>query len=199
MTVEDDAIQCVRELQEITNNTRESHKKPNKNALEIYLKETAAQQLRQKKENVRVRNGGAVTVVGAEWPEARKFDGSWWKKKRVSRGGGGTSKHLWRDKERDDWPEQCGRRRNETAAAQRWQGARVVVSRGGLAWWSRRKSLREEETTTTAAQRWQHNGGNGSTGDGGSGSTGARVVGVADICREKWRRQRARGRKGFAI
>ena len=78
--------------------------------MEIYLKEIAARQLRQKKENVRIRNGGVATVAGAEWSEARKFGGSWWKKKKVSRGGGGTPEHLQRDKERDDWPEQRGRR-----------------------------------------------------------------------------------------
>jgi len=44
--------------------------------LEIYLKETATRQLRQKKENVRTRNRGAATVAGAEWPKARKFGGS---------------------------------------------------------------------------------------------------------------------------
>ena len=111
------------------------------------------------------------------------------KEGKCSRGGGGTLEHLQRDRERDD------RTRDETAAAQRWQGARVVVSRGGLAWWSRRKSQREEEIAMTAAQRWQHNGGSGSTGDGGSGSTELVLLEwpelaerrVAGICREKWR------------
>ncbi|QCE01216.1 hypothetical protein DEO72_LG7g2510 [Vigna unguiculata] len=73
--------------------------------------------------------------------------------------------------------------------------SRVVVSRGGLTWWSRRKSQREEETTTMTMQRWQHNGGSGSTGDGGSGSTELALLEwpelaerrVAGICREKWR------------
>ena len=72
-----------------------------------------------------------MTVAGEAWPEVRKFGGSptlveeeglaWW----------------WRDvgtvveRERDDWPEQRGWRRDATTAAQRWQhnkGARVVVS-----------------------------------------------------------------------
>ncbi|QCE02875.1 hypothetical protein DEO72_LG8g891 [Vigna unguiculata] len=158
MTVEDDAIQRVRKLQEITKNTRESHKKSNKNALEIYLKE----------------NHDATIAA---------------KERKCSRGGGGTPEHLQRDRERDDWSEQRGRMRDETAAgglrgglAWWWTDARrdggrglawwwldarqdsggwtrdetavAGGSRGGLEWWARRK-LRREEETTTAAQQWQ--------------------------------------------
>jgi len=80
------------------------------------------------------------------------------KEGKCSRGGGGTLEHLQRDRERDD------RTRDETAAAQRWQGARVVVSRGGLAWWSRvvvspevaeRGGDSDDGSATVAAQRWQ--------------------------------------------
>jgi len=104
---------------------------------------------------------------------------------------------LQRDRERDDWPEQRGRTRDETAAggsrgglvwwwpdARRdgdrglawwsrvvvagretrrpWQGARVVISGGGLAG-SRGEKRRQ--------RRRQRNGSSGSTRGGGSGST----------------------------
>ena len=105
--------------------------------------------------------------VQRRWPKQsgrrRKSSVAEGRRNRVSCGGVGTPKQLQRDRERDDQPKLHGRRREETAAAQRWQGARG-------------KSRREkEETTTTTTQRWQHNGGSGSTRDGGSGSTGARV------------------------
>jgi len=48
------------------------------------------------------------------------------KERKCSRGGGGTPEHFQRDRERDDWSEQRGRTRDETATG---------GSRGGLAWW----------------------------------------------------------------
>jgi len=155
--------------------------------LEIYLKGTVARKLREKKENVCARNGGAgkrgaATVVGATWSEARNFDGSptlveeekgltWW----------------WRDAgivaEREGrlagaaWPET---RHNGGSTNMR---TRVVVSPEVA---EREGGDNDGGNTMVAAQRWHDKKGN---------SRG----GVAKSCREKWRRQRARGRKGFAF
>ena len=99
-----------------------------------------------------------------------------------------------RETERGTIGRETRRRQHNGGRGLAWW-SREVVSRGGLAWWSRRKSQREEEIAMTAAQRWQHNGGSGSTGDGGSGSTELVLLEwpelaerrVAGICREKWR------------
>ena len=105
-----------------------------------------ARQLRQKKENVRAQNGGVATVVGAKWPEARKFGGNptlveedlaWW----------------WRDagkvaaRQREGrLPEQRGQRRDETA---------VGGSRGFLAGSRGERRRRQRRETVAVAAREQ--------------------------------------------
>jgi len=98
-----------------------------------------------KKENVRARNGGAgkrgaTTMARAAWPEARQFGGSttlveeeeglawWWRVAET------IAERETLSNRSDDWPEQRGRRRDATVAAQRWQYndvAGTVVERGG--------------------------------------------------------------------
>ncbi|QCD93847.1 hypothetical protein DEO72_LG5g1923 [Vigna unguiculata] len=79
-------------------------------------------------------------LVGAAWPDARRDDAN----TTVAGGSGGGFAWWWSDARRDGGSTMVaggsrggGRTRDETATAQRWQGARVVVSQGGLAWWSR--------------------------------------------------------------
>jgi len=110
--------------------------------LEIYLKETATRQLRQKNENVRV-------MVEGRWNTCRET-------KRGTTGRSSVAGHEMR-RQQGARVVVVGR---ETR--RRWQGARVGVSGGGLVG-SRGEKRR---------QRWrQRNGGSGSTRGGGSGST----------------------------
>jgi len=108
-------------------------------------------------------------------------------------GGVGTPEQLQRDRERDDWPEQRGQRREETAAAQWWQGAHVVVSPEVA---KREGGDNDDGSETMAAQRWQwQHGRRWQWQHGRRWQWQHRSSrGVAEICREKWR-QRARGRR----
>ncbi|QCE05450.1 hypothetical protein DEO72_LG9g453 [Vigna unguiculata] len=160
MTLEDDAIQRVRKLQEITKNTRESHKKSNKNAFEIYLRENRGATIATKegkcsrggrgtpehlqRDRERDEIAAVVSRGGGRTPDETAQELAWWsrvvvdgrqtRRRKSSRGG---LAWWWLEARRD-----CGGwMRDETAVVARG-------SRGGLEWWARRKSRREEETAS---------------------------------------------------
>ncbi|QCD94732.1 hypothetical protein DEO72_LG5g2817 [Vigna unguiculata] len=145
MTLEDDAIQRVRKLQEITKNTRESHKKSNKNALKIYLKKYRGATIAAKEPKLSRGGGGTPEHLQRD----RERDHC-----RSSVAGGETT--------RRQGAVHSGRSRGESARQRRWRGflagsrgertrRACVVFSTGWQWW--RSEMEEEQREMVAGQK----------------------------------------------